>query len=268
MDGNCVRWAVSKCVYIVPESKQSSKQVRASGGGSGWHTTVELEISCPKSSIKYDANDNSDSRTGATSTVKLPLPDEITLDSSHKEFCKIRFWRDSYSTVLSSSTSWHCTIVKLSNAQKFVLEEMWILPCLNYMTSLYMNALVGVIIRSVSTVRIQYMVSLLCGWWLYGVRSQQVCLRCVRIFINTSQCHNASRIKWWGHVVTDGPRHLLYTKLTQPWCQGQLSPWHWHWIHYETMRTMIGRAIDYSLKKYWHASSDYSRPQLWICKYS
>ena len=230
-------------------------------------TLLELEISCPKSSIKYDVNDNSDSRTGATSTVKLPLPDEITLDSSHKEFCKIRFWRDSYSTVLSSSTSWQCTIVKLSNAQKFVLEKMWILPCLNYMTSLYVNALVGVIIGSISTVRIQYMVSLLCGWWLFGVRSQQVCLRCVRIFINTSQCHNASRIKWWGHVVTDGPRHLLYTKLTQPWCQGQLSPWHWYWIHYETMRTMIGRAIDYSLKKYWHASSDYSRLQPWICKY-
>ena len=145
---------------------------------------------------------------------------------------------------------------------------MWILPCLNYMTSLYMNALVGVIIRSVSTVRIQYIVSLLCGWWLFGVRSQQVCLRCVRIFINTSQCHNASRIKCWGHVVTDGPRHLLYTKLTQPWCQGQLSPWHWYWIHYETMMTMIDRAIDYSLKKYWHASSDYSSPRLWICKYS
>ena len=128
--------------------------------------------------------------------------------------------------------------------------------------------LVGVIRRSVSTVRIQYIVSLLCGWWLFGVRSQQVCLRCVRIFINTSQCHNASRIKWWGHVVTDGPRHLLYTKLTQPWCQMQLSPWHWYWIHYETMMTMIDRAIDYSLKKYWHASSDYPRPQPWICKYS
>ena len=33
------------------------------------------------------------------------------------------------------------------------------------------------------------------------------------------------------------------------------------------MLIMIGQAIQYSVKKYLHASSDHSRPQTWICKY-
>ena len=47
--------------------------------------TVELEVSCPKSLLKYDATGNLDSDTGATSMVKLSLPDDITLHSSREE---------------------------------------------------------------------------------------------------------------------------------------------------------------------------------------
>ena len=52
--------------------------------------TVKLEVSCPRSLLKYDANGNIDSDTGATSTVKLSLPDDITLYSNREEVMKIR----------------------------------------------------------------------------------------------------------------------------------------------------------------------------------
>ena len=47
--------------------------------------TVELEVSCPKSLLKYNANGDIDSDTGATSHVELHLRDDITLHSSGEE---------------------------------------------------------------------------------------------------------------------------------------------------------------------------------------
>ena len=85
MVGKCVKWAVSECVYAVPESTQQLKQVRAGGGGIGWHMTVGLEVYCPKSLLKYDASGNLDSDTGATSIVNLSIPDDITLHSNREE---------------------------------------------------------------------------------------------------------------------------------------------------------------------------------------
>ena len=47
--------------------------------------TEGLEVSCPKSLLKYDANGNLDSDTGATSIVNLSLHDDITLHSNREE---------------------------------------------------------------------------------------------------------------------------------------------------------------------------------------
>ena len=108
--------------------------------------------------------------TCATSTVTLPLTDETTLDSGYEEVCEIRFCEDSYNIVLSSSTMWHCTIVKLSNAQKCVLEKMLIFQYLNYMPSVFVIVLVCVFIASVSTLSCTGIGSIARQCWPWSAR--------------------------------------------------------------------------------------------------
>ena len=109
-----------------------------------------------------------------------------------------RFWKDSYNSILSSSTSWHRTILKWSNAQKcilkinlniqvFELHDICIGECFSKhshrISRQCKNTVNGIIAALLMTV------------W---VRSQQLCLRCAITLINAPRYHSVSRIKWWG----------------------------------------------------------------------
>ena len=195
--------AVSKCVtqcYNLHNIQSKYGHV-----GKQWLTHERGARSIlPKVALKYDANGNN-----GYGWHWCYIHWEAALE--WKDYTKLKLWRSlknkilekSYSTVLSSSTSWHSTVVKLSSAQKCVLEKMWILQYryLNYRTSVYVIVLVNVLIGYLSTLSGTCIGSIGRECWPWSARLYII------ISTNTDMPHQITPDSNHGYATTQKLKH-------------------------------------------------------------